>query len=152
MIEVLRLLHAQAEATPAYCGSYYVRHLYSDESLPAFEKVLIDSPLIQRDWIWVAYHRYTEIPLAILIACPCQGVALLCRIHAIKTAPKSILVGLLRKSLADILGRGYTRYAVYLDPNREAESSLIDIAKKSGAVNMGGSHVMLCGSTDTGRW
>lgn len=151
MIEVLRLLHAQSSVLPVYHGSYYIRTLDSDEPLIDFGHGLPESPLLQRDWIWIAYNRFSDEPLGILAAAPCQGLAFLTRIWAIKSAPRSVCLSLLRKSLADMLSRGYTKYIVFLDSG-ETCASLERIALKTGGKNLGGGHSFICGPTNVRSW
>jgi len=147
MLEVLQLLHQQSESIPAYCGSYYIRTLIKGEALPDLGQQIPDSHLIQHDWIWLAYNRYNDKPVAMFVTAPAHGIVILLRIYAIKSAPKTVLVGLFRKSLAAMSSRGYTRYASFLDESRPAEASLIDILKKAGGISAGGCHIMVTGPT-----
>jgi hypothetical protein len=151
MIEVLRLLHETAQANSRYSRSYYVRHLYETEPIPQFGHGIPDSPLAQRDWVWVAYDYSTDKPIAILVAAPMQGIAYLMRLYAIETVTKSPLPGLLRKSLADISNRGYTRFAVSLSMDREEERKLARLIEKAGGEKVS-SFIMYQGPTDIGKW
>jgi hypothetical protein len=147
MLEVLQLLHQQSEAIPSYHGSYYIRNLCQGERLPDIGQGIPDSGLIQREWIWIAYNRYTDEPLAMFVTAPAHGIVMLLRIYAIKSSPKSVLVSLFRKSLAAMSNRGYTRYVSFLDEARPAEAKLIDILKRAGGISAGGCHVMVTGPT-----
>lgn len=151
MIEVLRLLHELEQGTPRYSKSYYCRHLDKNEEIPQFGHGIPDSPLSQRDWVWVALSSKDDSPLAILVAAPAQGLAYLMRIYAIKDAPRSVFVGLLRKSLADIHSRGYTKYLTTLSLDRPEEAKLARLIEKAG-----GSKVTVAtlyqGDTDISRW
>ena len=109
MIEVLRLLHELGQENTRHSATYYVRHLDKNEELPQFGHGFPDSPLMQKDWIWIAYSIKDDSPLAIIIAAPTQGVAMLLRAYGTSSSPVSVFVGLLRKSLADIYSRGYTK-------------------------------------------
>lgn len=150
MIEALKLLHELSDTLTIDCGPFTVRHLYKDEPLPQFGHGIPTSPLQQNEWIWIA-EMYND-PVGILVACPMQGIAFLMRIYAIKGAPKSILVGLFRKALADIYSRGYTSYATYLDESRPEEASLIRIARRAGATVVNSKHVAVGGPTDIRKW
>jgi hypothetical protein len=151
MLEVLQLLHAQAETIPAYCGSYYVRHLNKGEKLPDLGQQIPDSHLVQHEWIWLVYNRFTDKPLAMLVTAPAHGIVMLLRIYATKLSPRAAMVGLFRKSLAAMSNRGYSRYVCFLDEARDNEASLIDIAKRAGATSAGGKHIMVTGPTDI-KW
>lgn len=152
MIEVLRLLNAiESGNIPSYSASHYVRHLEKEEYLPDTGSGLSESPLLQKDWIWVAYCSRTDKPLASLVAAPMQGIAMLLRINAIDSAPKSILVGLLRKSLADMKKRGYNLFATPLSLDRAEESQLARIIIKVGGVEAG-SYTLFQGPTEIGKW
>src|SRR6266436_6302711 len=118
MIEVLRLLHEMEHGSPRYSATYYVRSLDKYEPIPQFGHGIPDSPLSQKDWIWVAYSSLDDSPLAILVAAPMQQLAILVRAYGIPSAPKSIWLGLLRKSLADIYSRGYTMSVTMLSLER----------------------------------
>lgn len=135
MIEVLKLINSLSDSQEAICGNYTVRHLTKDEPLPLFGHGYEDSPLLQREWIWIAEVR--GLPIALLIAAPCQHLAYLMRIFATKSAPRDVFVGLLRKSLADILSRGYTNFIVGLDLDRPEEAKLGRIVTKAGGKLLG---------------
>jgi hypothetical protein len=150
MIEVLRLLHETAQANSRYSRSYYVRHLYETEPIPQFGHGIPDSPLAQRDWVWVASDYSTDKPIAILVAAPMQGIAYLMRLYAINSSPKSVLIGLFRKVLADICLRGYTRFAVCLSSNRKEELKLRDIIIKGGGKVEEANLTLFSGYTDIG--
>lgn len=134
MIEALLLLNALSEDLPHHCGDYSISIL-GDASLPNFGHGYEDSPLLQRDWIWVAKVGWK--PVALLIAAPTQGLVTLMRIYATKEAPKSVFVGLLRKCLVDVRGRGYTQFLVSLELERKAEAKLASILRKAGAKELG---------------
>ena len=151
MLEVLQLLHAQSSSIPTYHGSYYIRNLDKDEPLPNLGQEIPNSNLVQPEWIWLAYNRYDDKPLAMLVTAPAHGIVMLLRIYSVKVAPKSVMVGLLRRSLAAMSSRGYTRWVSFLDEARATEASLIDIAIKAGATSAGGKHIMLTGPTDI-KW
>lgn len=151
MIEILQLLHACSQTSTRYSRSYYVRHLEADEALPQFGHGIPESNLLQREWIWIAFDERDNNPVAILVAAPTQGIVNLLRIYAIKEAKRSVLPGLLRKSLADMLSRGYTTYAVYLCPDRVEESVLARIVTKAGGKESGGLHSLYYGPTEI-RW
>lgn len=148
MIEVLRLLHELEQSNSRFSTTYYVRHLDKLEPIPQFDHGIPESPLANREWIWVAYSTKDDSPLAILLAAPIHNVAMLLRAYATEVAPKSIWVGLFRKSLADILSRGYSQYAVFLDMNTEICRKLHSIALKAGATEINGSHAFITGPTD----
>ena len=148
MIEVLQLLHEIEQSAPRQSRSYYVRSLGPHEPIPLTSGTGIpDSPLAQRDWIWVAYSYLTTEPLAILIAAPMQGVAMLLRLYAIEIAPPSVFVGLFRKSLADILSRGYTKYGVFLNPKEKYATQLLRLVKKTGGETIPGEFTLVYGPT-----
>ena len=114
MIEILRLLNEVSQGMARHSSSYYVRALDAYDPIPSFAIADFPSPLTMKDWIWVAFSSSNDQPLALIAACPMHGLAFLVRAHAIDSAPRSVFVGLLRKLLADLLSRGYTRYAVCL--------------------------------------
>ena len=152
MIEVLRLLHELDQENTRHSTTYYVRHLDRSEELPQFGHGFPDSPLMQKDWIWIAYSNRDDTPLAIIIAAPTQGVAMLLRAYAIPDAPITVFVGLLRKSLADIYSRGYTKYALYLSTSRPEEAKLARLVRRSGGAEMGSAISLFMGNTDIGKW
>src|SRR6266576_6682548 len=147
MIEVLRLLHELEQDTSRHSATYYVRHLDKGEELPQFGHGFPDSPLMEKDWIWIAYSNRNDTPLAIIIAAPTQGVAMLLRAYAIPSAPVTVFVGLLRKSLADIYSRGYTKYALYLSTSRKEEAKLARLVRRSGGAEMGSAISLFMGNT-----
>lgn len=149
MIEVLQLLHNLSSHSTRYSATYYVRHLDKDEPVP-LECGIPDSNLIQRDWIWVAYSSTTDQPLAILVAAPCQGLAFLMRMYGTEASTTSVWVGLLRKSMADMYSRGYTKYAVPLSLSKPIEAKLARIIKRAGGSEAG-EHVIFHGPTDIGK-
>jgi len=153
VIEVLRLLHEVSQDTSRYSSTYYVRHLFEGEPIPlTAETGIPDSKLAQREWIWVAYSHSNDEPLAILIAAPMQGVVTFMRLFAKEGSSPSILVGLLRKSLADSYSRGYIAYSVFLDEkNNPKGAQLLRIALKAGAKKIDGAFSLVYGSTDIGR-
>jgi hypothetical protein len=151
MFEVIQLLRDINEVSTRYSRSYYVRHLDPDEPIPQFGHGIPESPLAQRDWIWISYSTKDDTPLAILLAAPVHNLAMLSRIYAKEGAPTSILVGLLRKSLADISNRGYTQYAVFLDKDQPVCMRLYDIATRAGAGELKGTHILVSGPTNIGR-
>lgn len=137
MIEVLRLLHELEQSNSRFSTSYYVRHLDKLEPIPQFGHDIPDSPLSQKDWVWVAYTSNNDQPAAILIAAPVQGVAFLMRAYATDSAPSSIFVGLLRKVLADIHSRGYTKYITFLSTDRKEEAKLARLVIRAGGAKVG---------------
>lgn len=151
MIEVLRLLHEMETSAPRHSGSYYVRSLDRNEDIPQFGHDIINSPLAQRDWIWIAFSSLTDEPLALIAASPMHGVAMFVRAYAIDKAPRSVFVGLFRKSLADIHKRGYTQYAAYLDLSRPEEAKIARLVRKAGGLEKG-NQTLFHGSTDISRW
>jgi hypothetical protein len=151
MIEILQLLHRQNSLAPSYHGSFYIRLLDKDEPLPQFGHGIPNGPLLQRDWIWIAYRISTDEPVAMLTAAPAHGIVILLRIYEIKGGPRAAMLALLRRSLADMKERGYTRYVTFLDLERDPELKLIEIAKLAGATVEGGNHNMVTGPTDIGR-
>lgn len=150
MIEALRLLHELSDTLATKCGSYTVRHLYKDEPLPQFGHGIPTSPFQQSEWIWIA--EVGNQPVAILITSPMQGSVMLLRIYATKASPKGVMVGLFRKSLADMQSRGYTQYGVFLDRDQGECKKLLKIAIKAGAKVVEGNHVLVTGPTDLGKW
>ena len=151
MIEVLRLLHDMEQSATRYSNSYYCRCLDKTESIPQFGHGIPDSPLSQRDWIWIAYSSTTDEPLAILVASPMQQVAILVRAYGIPSAPRSVFLGLLRKCLADILSRGYTRYVTMLSLERKEEAKLARLVIKAGGSKVGNC-TLFTGETDISKW
>lgn len=151
MIEVLRLLHELEQGTSRYSTSYYCRSLDKTEPIPQFGHGFPDSPLSQRDWVWVAYSSKDDSPLAIIIAAPTQGLAFLMRIYATKDAPRSVFVGLLRKSLADIHSRGYHKYVTNLSLDRPKEAKLARVIERAGGSKVTVATVYQ-GNTDINRW
>lgn len=151
MIEVLRLLHEMEQGSARYSTSYYCRHLDKYEEVPQFGHGFPDSPLSQKDWMWVAYSSKDDTPLAIIIAAPTQNLAFLMRAYAISTAPKSVFVGLLRKSLADISSRGYTKYVTSLSLDRPQEAKLARLIEKAGGSKVTVA-TMYQGDTDIRKW
>lgn len=152
MIEVLRLLHELEQSNSRFSTTYYVRHLDKLEPIPQFDHGIPESPLANREWIWVAYSTKDDSPLAILLAAPIHNVAMLLRAYATEVAPKSIWVGLFRKSLADILSRGYTTYAVWLSPKRKHEVKLARLIEKVGGIKLDHDITLYHGPTDISRW
>lgn len=150
MIEALRLLHELSDTLSTKCGSYTIRHLYPDEPIPQFGHGFPSSPLQQPEWVWIAERDST--PLAILITAPMQGVVMLLRIYVKDNSPNSILVGLFRKSLADMYSRGYTKYVVFLDKDQPECKKLLKIATKAGATVVEGNHILASGPVDIGEW
>jgi len=151
MIEVLRLLHEIEQGSARYSTSYYVRSLDKNENIPQFGHGIPDSLLCQREWIWIAYSSKDDSPLAMIAAAPIQNIAMLVRAYAIPSVRTQVMLGLLRKSLADILARGYTQYAIFLDKSRTSEAKLLRIATRAGAKQVGGNHIMVSGPTNIGR-
>jgi len=151
MIEVLRLLHEMEQGSSRCSTSYYCRCLDKNESIPQFGHGIPDSPLSQKDWIWIAYSSKDDSPLALIAAAPIQGIALLVRAYGIHSSSKSIFLGLLRKCLADIYSRGYTRYITMLSLERKEEVKLARLVIKAG-----GSKVNECtlftGPTNIAKW
>jgi hypothetical protein len=153
MIEILRELHALSNNATRYSRSYYVRHLESYESIPLTEGHGIpDSPLCQKDWIWVAYSSKDDNPLAILIGAPMQGIAMWLRIFATEAAPTSIFTGVLRKALADVNSRGYVKYGVFLNPKEKYAEKLLRLVKKAGGETIPGEFTLVYGPTDISKW
>lgn len=150
MIEILRLLNGVSLSTSRYSKGYYVRCLDKYDLIPQFAKEELSHPLVNKEWLWVAFSSNNDQPLAMLAAAPMIGVASLLRIYATPSVNKSILVGLLRKVLADCLARGYTRYATYLDLNREVEAKLSRIILKAGGRSHGALS-LFDGPTDIGE-
>lgn len=148
MIEVLQLLNALSDTSTSNCGDYSVSHLSKGDPLPEIGHGYEDTPLLQKEWIWVAKVGWK--PVAILIAAPCQNFATLLRIYATKEAPRSVFVGLLRKVLADIYSRGYSRFLVSLDLERTEEARLARIIKRAGSKELG-KLTYFTGSTEN-RW
>jgi hypothetical protein len=149
MVEALRMLKRMADAMPSHSGSYYVSHLNEGDQIPQFGHGLPDHLLIDRKWIWIAYQGDQSV--ALLAAVPCHNISLITRIYAIKEAPRAVLVGLLRKALADMLNRGYTRYAAYLDadgPEDGIAAKLLRVIKKAKGEQVGGKHIFVAGPTD----
>lgn len=147
MIDALRLLHELDGKSTRYSTTYYVRHLESYEPIPLRDCGIPDSPRCQKDWIWVAYSSTTDEPLAILVAAPMQGIAMLMRAYGTESAPSSVWVGILRKSLADMASRGYDRYGVFLNPKEKHASRLLSIARRAGAIVDEGEFKMVYGPT-----
>jgi len=145
MIEVLQLLNEVLQNTPTIYSNHTIRHLDKDEPLPQFGHGYPDSPLLQREWIWLAYRRLE--PVAILIAAPAQGMAHLMRIYVKDYAPPFILVALLRKVFADIRSRGYNRYCVFLDDNQQECKDLRRLVIKAGGEAHPSTHTLLYGDT-----
>lgn len=154
MLDILRML-SEAQGIkidhPRLCGSFYVRSLDKDDPLPDFSHSLPDTPLTQKEWIWVAFGARDNKPLGLIAAAPLHGIVLLVRIYAIDEAPKSIAVGMLRKVLADCKDRGYTRYALHLDLRLDNEARLARIVKKAGGSEIS-SHTLFHGPIEPGRW
>lgn len=135
MLEVLKLLNDSMGFKveyPRLCAGFYIRCLDKDDPLPSFKHGLPDTPLTQKEWIWVAFREKDNKPIALIAAAPLHGIVLLVRIYATDEAPKSIGVGILRKLLADSRDRGYTRYAVHLDLSLDNEARLARIVKRAG--------------------
>lgn len=151
MIEVLQLLHSISDTSIRYSRSYYTRHLGKDELIPQFGHGIPESPLAQREWIWVAFSSSTDEPIAILAASPMHDVAMLNRIYATPSAPPSILLGILRKSLADIHSRGYLKYGVFLGLDSPVRGKLLKMVKLSGGKELDGAFTIAYGPTDIGR-
>ena len=151
MIEVLRLLHEMGQDATRYSSSYYCRSLDKHEPIPQFGHGIPDSPLSQRDWIWIAYSSTTDEPLAILVAAPMQQVAILVRAYGIPSAPNSVFLGLLRKCLADILSRGYTRYVTMLSLERKEEAKLARLVIKAGGIRVSDC-TLFTGPADISKW
>ncbi len=150
MIEALKLLHELSESLSSRCGTYSIRHLYPDEPIPQFGHDFPSSPLQQPEWVWIA--EKLDQPIAILITSPMQGVVMLLRIYVTNNAPKSTLLSLFRKSLADMQSRGYTQYAVFLDRDQAQCKKLLKIATKAGAKVIEGNHVLVAGPIDIKGW
>jgi hypothetical protein len=148
MIAVLTGLQEQLASIPRRGGSYYVRHLDKNEPIPQFGHGLLESPLVNKEWIWVAYSLSSSKPLAILSAAPVHNFALLYRIYAINGTP---ILGLLRKSLEDISLRGYTSYGVFLDSKQKECQKLLRIVKKAGGRVAADGHYLAYGPTQI-RW
>jgi len=152
MVEVLQLLRQLGERSQRYCGPYYVRTLEDDEPIPQFGHGIPNSYLISRKWTWLAVSSDTFQPLAILFAAPTLNFVTLLRIYATNTAPRSILLGLFRKSLADIHQRGYTHFIVYLSEDTEVEKGLARLVKRIGGTVMKPVCKVHTGLTDVGKW
>ena len=152
MLEVLQLLHGITSNNTRYSRSYYVRHLEDDEPIPQFGHGIPDSPLAQRDWIWIAYSSNKDEPLAILMASPMHDVAMLNRIYATKAAPPSVFVGILRKSLADIHSRGYGKWGVFIGLESPVRSKLLRLVRKDGGKEIDGPFTLAYGPTDVSHW
>ena len=153
MIEVLRLLNEVSQGSSRYSHSYYCRTLDKHEPLPQIGHGIPDGPLIMKDWVWVAYSSFDDKPVAIIIASPMQGIAFLMRIYAIPSIKGGVLLGLLRKTLADLLSRGYTRYATCLSEVKVGsnEARLFRLIKKAGGRKIEGGMALFDGPTDIGR-
>lgn len=154
MLDVLQMLNEAMGLKadhPRICGSFYVRSLDKDDSLPPFNHGLPDTPLTQKDWIWVAFREKDNKPLGLIAAAPLHGIVLLVRIYAIEEAPKAIAVGMLRKVLADSSARGYTRYALHLDLSLDNEARLARIVLKSGGSEIS-KQTLFHGPIEPGRW
>jgi len=151
VIEVLRLLNAIGQDVPRHSWGYYTRHLDPKESIPQFGHGIPDHPLVDREWIWIAYKSSNDQPVALIAAAPYAGVAMLMRIYATEDAPKSVFVGMLRKSLADIRARGYNGYITYLSPEKEREVGLSKMVMRAGGQRLD-SAILYCGSTDISMW
>lgn len=152
MIEVLQLLHNLGETTARYSRSYYVRHLGRDEPIPQFGHGIPESPLAQRGWIWIAFSSSTDEPIAILAASPMHDVAMLNRMYATDSAPPSVFVGMLRKSLADIHSRGYIKWGVFIGMDSPVRAKLLRLVRKDGGKELEGTFTIAYGPTDVSRW
>lgn len=149
MIEILRMLNSMSLDTPRKSGNYYFRPLDKYDHLPSFTNHELDHPLADREWIWAAFSLEDDKIIALLATAPMLGVVTLLRIYAISSVNRAVLVGLLRKTLADSLARGYTRYATYLDLNREVERKLSSVVLKAGGISRGALS-LFDGPTDIG--
>lgn len=152
MIEVLQLLHSLSENSIRYSNSYYTRHLEKCESIPQFGHGIPESPLAQREWIWIAFNSKRDEPIAILAASPMHDVAMLNRMYATPSAPPSIFVGMLRKSLADIYSRGYSKWGVFIGLDSPVRGKLLRLVKKAGGKEIEGAFTLAYGPTDLGKW
>lgn len=150
MIEVLHLLHSLEQASTRYSRSYYVRHLDKGETLPDFGHGIPESPLLNREWIWIAFSSKADTPIALIMGAPMQGIAWLMRAYATPYTQTSVFVGLLRKSLADIHSRGYTRYATFLSPSR-VEIKIARLIEKAGGTKVDTLEAYH-GNTDISKW
>jgi hypothetical protein len=68
---------------------------------------------------------------AVLIAAPCHGIALLMKLNAATTAPKSALVPLFRQFLRELKERHMVGYLCWFDQKREAERKLLSIVRRA---------------------
>jgi len=144
MLDVMQLL-SDLEAQAPNASSYYVRTLEPYEKLP--EGIgYPDAP--QKEWVWVAFSKLDHSPLATLITAPCQGLVFILRVHAYKSYRSTVLVGLLRKALADMKARGYAKYAVALSVNRKEERQLGSIIKRAGGTEEPETFTLFHGPTD----
>src|SRR6267378_3343097 len=150
VIEVLQLLHSLSDTNTRYSKSYYVRHLEKDEPIPQFGHGIPESPLAQREWIWIAFSSRDDEPVAILAASPMHDVAMLNRIYATPSAPTSVFVGILRKSLADIYSRGYLKWGVFIGIDSPVREKLLRLVKKDGGKEIEGAFTLAYGPTDIG--
>jgi len=151
MLSVLQTINALSQSLPAFSASYYVRSLRDDEPIPQFgPHNVADHPLSQRKWIWVAYDKLTDRPVALLAACPMHGpTVMLCRVYSCVTA--GVLVPLFRKTLADCYSRGYTQYAVFLDGNEESNRKLFRLVMRAGGIKLGDNYILAAGPTLVNR-
>lgn len=152
MMNALLLLHELEQGSARYSKSYYVRSLTEREEIPQFGHGIAEIPMMDKEWIWVGYSYSTDEPIAILVAAPMQGVAMLLRLFVKDSASSHVLVGLFRKSLADICNRGYTRYAVFLGDDNKAKAKLLRLVNKAGGEVIPGTFIMAHGPSDISKW
>ena len=110
------------------------RTMRPEETLPAslLDGVTDMIGLSNTDWIWVVEDGGTTV--GVLIAVPCNRIAILLRLKTSADAPVSSLVVLLRQAFSDMRSRGVTGFITFLSPEQMNEKRLMRLVKRIGGV------------------
>ncbi len=93
------------------------------------------------DWIWVVEDA-GRIRGA-LVAAPCHGIAIIYRLALVKGTRFALLVGLLRRFLADLRARGVPGFFTMIDPANPVQAKLGRILERAGGKQMGRLHAII---------
>ena len=87
---------------------------------------------LNEQWVWVAIEQGQIV--GVLLAAPVHGIALIMKLNMSPQAPKTALVPLLRRFLADAKRRHLKGYITWFDEKQYAERKLLKIAERAGAT------------------
>jgi Acetyltransferase (GNAT) domain len=123
------------------------RNLRSGEEIP-FDTGL--GPLqLDPEWVWVA--EYEDQIVAVLVGSEAHGMLLLWRMVSVPEAPKTAILVLLRRVMADARDRGLNFYATFLHAEKEERLTAMQnkLAKLMAHTQAGS--VARCGVFVVGR-